>query len=348
MQELLDHLSQKLSARSFHWKEGDHEVRMDAASLVPIPFAFSLPVPPSSSSFPCSRMLFVDGGEGVLFQSAGLLLFKLSVAGVLFDDVKKEKVDVLQWSCSYSRKGLRTTPELASEIAAAFQKHVAHAGHAASYDAHIPHDAHIPFEQIPGILRKMLEAWHTRAWAREWRAHIAVVDGLLQVKDSPADSADSFVSALYHAIPALLGVAKSSSLVTQEDVCVTAALRSVAQAPSFIPLKRQGQSATLVALLHPKARLAFVIEAQGLDLKVDLEGKAGNALGEALSMLASLCVDVSFLGYPYPLVLADQLARISKEEVQAAKLRIIATLCGNAGMELDAGSAHATLDTMRF
>jgi len=48
----------------------------------------------------------------------------------------------------------------------------------------------------------------------------------------------------------------------------------------------------------------------------------GNDLEEVLAEIASLCDDVSCLGYPYPLAEVHRLVKISKEEAEYLKYEL--------------------------
>jgi NurA-like 5'-3' nuclease len=67
---------------------------------------------------------------------------------------------------------------------------------------------------------------------------------------------------------------------------------------------------------------------------------------ESIGLLAFNSIDPVFLGYPYGLIDADNFARITNEEKEMLKLRII------AGMEnsnlLNELNAHEMLDKIKF
>lgn len=70
---------------------------------------------------------------------------------------------------------------------------------------------------------------------------------------------------------------------------------------------------------------------------------------ENLSQLSLWSCDPVFLGYPYPLIVADQLARISNEEAQRMKTRI-QMLAKKDWETISFGSqeSHSILDTIKF
>lgn len=102
------------------------------------------------------------------------------------------------------------------------------------------------------------------------------------------------------------------------------------------PWKAQAFDKTWFAKLHAKTKHYFRID---------------TTTPELIDSLVPWSKDPSFLGYPYPLILADQLARVSNEEAGVQKIRL-QSLAGENWNALAEGStasdAHEILDSMQY
>jgi len=102
------------------------------------------------------------------------------------------------------------------------------------------------------------------------------------------------------------------------------------------PWKAHAFGTVWFAKLHEKAKHYFRVDAQDSAL---------------IDVLLPWSCDPSFLGYPYPLILVDQLARVSNEEAGIQKIQLQTT----AGKKWDAlaegsaaSDAHEILDSLQF
>ncbi len=88
---------------------------------------------------------------------------------------------------------------------------------------------------------------------------------------------------------------------------------------------------TYFVKLHPKAKHVFRFEGSM----------------EVLSYLLKYCSDAIFLGYPYGLILADRLARVSNQEKNSLKMKFLLNGKNKEIFDyLSASNAHEILDTM--
>ena len=98
-------------------------------------------------------------------------------------------------------------------------------------------------------------------------------------------------------------MAKSSSLFTVNGLSPVVLLNRMAPRGIW---KYQLNDSTSFVKLHQNAKHVFRFE--GID---------------CLSYLISNCKDALFLGYPYGLILADQLARVSNEQKNSMRMKLI-------------------------
>ncbi|NJL43976.1 MAG: hypothetical protein HC945_01480, partial [Nitrosarchaeum sp.] len=137
----------------------------------------------------------------------------------------------------------------------------------------------------------------------------------------------------------LIGLAKTTGLVTEEGVPVGAVLARVSDA-SFVceeVLVPRDARDPAVSLVRLHARSEYV-------LRCEHWGSMSRGL---LGALRQVSADPSFLGYPYPLLLADRLARVSCSECAQLRLHLQALL-GSAwtllAPEEASVDAHSVLD----
>ncbi len=126
------------------------------------------------------------------------------------------------------------------------------------------------------------------------------------------------------------GIAKTSTKLTDQGRSVTGALiRAGPEGPWIVPLS--GKNA--VVKLHPKSRRAFVLESSGI------------GVAEAAAVVIGQN-DAAFVGYPYGLVEADRLARVTTQEQMALKEILRTRLRGKGDSEAAALDAHDVLDSI--
>jgi hypothetical protein len=88
------------------------------------------------------------------------------------------------------------------------------------------------------------------------------------------------------------------------------------------------------AKLHESSKHVFKIQLKNANIKDIATLKTHN--------------DPAFLGYPYGLVVADQLARVSNKEIDAMRTKMRMKIGREANQSLKTHDAHKILDTMQF
>ena len=148
-------------------------------------------------------------------------------------------------------------------------------------------------------------------------------------------------------------LAKSSSLVTNKHRPLGAAIKQIVArtAGNLSKTNTLGWSVSLGAAggallscvqLHASSKHVFLLEGNA---RCDEKSLASIA-----SLLASWSCDAAFLGYPYPLLLADQLARVTMQE-QATWKALLATNATVGPLlfeELRSSDAHATFEHILY
>ena len=145
---------------------------------------------------------------------------------------------------------------------------------------------------------------------------------------------------------ALGALGKTNSLFTENVNLLSAVLSGISTKSSWIyhPIvdieSNSHKAEMFFAKLHEKSKHVFRFEIFNIQ-----KHKAE----EIISMLASNSHDPVFLGYPYGLVLADSMSRISNHEKEALKTMLLVKLKSkNIEKYLSASNAHQILDKISF
>ncbi len=171
-------------------------------------------------------------------------------------------------------------------------------------------------------IRKYLE-WEALRYAVEEHLEegdIAVRDGVLQTTvESEREYAERAYKKVEEVEAAMVGIAKTSSLMTTKNYPLIASVQAIARERGkkmwyYHPIAKNShpdhKGDMYIAKYHPSSDYAFRTEFYR-DVEVNRE--------EVLSHLAFQAKDPIFLGYPYGLVDADKKARVTDEEVEYLK-----------------------------
>ncbi len=171
-------------------------------------------------------------------------------------------------------------------------------------------------------VRKYLE-WQAGEYAvREYleEGDVLVRDGVLQTTvESERGYAENAYDTVEEKGVALVGIAKTSSLMTTKNYPLIASVQAIARDSDkqmwyYHPIAQNDhpdhKGEMYIVKYHPSSKYAFRTEFyRGLDADVE------KVLGE----LAFQAKDPIFLGYPYGLVDADKRARVTDEEIDYLK-----------------------------
>lgn len=313
--------------------------------LAPIPLATeNISIISESSSPICSS--FVDGGIGDVFITPSMCVHLVRIHSSLWSGTKRMRMhtqeaflivmpravddDVTYEVFVYPRKSflLPTTPQ--------------------SFPA-MHRGTQIPIGAIGNKVRVILEALECKRLCNELDAGDVIVrDGLVHSIDEREQLAFDRAAELARAHKvSLVGFAKTSNLYTDtgDDAlrCVSRLAERIDLPWFYHPLAKRATldiTDTSIIKLHAKSRHVF---------RLDLLLHGGRSLAQIAAMLVTQSCDAAFLGYPYPLVFADRLARVSNQETQALRCKLLAA-CKTQGkiLDLDLTSldAHLILDSI--
>jgi hypothetical protein len=256
---------------------------------------------------------FVDGGSAVLFATPARCFGLIKVAVVHTAGLKRKEVAMHSYLVSITANGGSFL--VRSEALGGADKKVS---------ACLDGEFTIP-EATPEMLLDPLRTLAEYAVAPDG---LVVHDGSLRnpvpyLSCKPKDTA--------------VAVAKTSGVLTSGQRPVGLALLHRSPAGAWRTHLATNGVQTHAAKLHERSGHIFFIEGKRVS-------------DEVFSLLAAWSADMSFPGYPYPLILADQLARVTNNERDA--WRMILSSDQNAAKilsdELKANDAHAMLEHILY
>ncbi len=276
------------------------------------------PLIPSSEE---KVIAFIDGGEATLINGASFSVSLIRVATIYFKGKKKIKQTILSFyllttaknhngQLFYEGKIYSLTPKEFSLPDLFFS----------SYDETI----RLGTEQaslttISHVARRFAEL----KTAAQVSADFIILDGTLQ---KAYNNEEKYLSNLAKNVGAL---AKTSALYTKDANNPSALLHSLAPDGCWSYSKKN----ISFVKLHPKSSHIFRYEGDT----------------NALPPLLFLSCDAFFVGYPYGLIAADQLARVSNEEKKSLILRFILGKNSKSFMPyLNSQNAHEILDKIKY
>lgn len=185
---------------------------------------------------------------------------------------------------------------------------------------------------------------------------IIVLDGSLQTAFT---NESKYSSELYKQAQSkgviVAGLSKTSGLFTSTGLSLLGAVHRLADTTSyeswFYPVAQATSSDhnafIFVVKLHPKAERVFRFEIYGPQFANMSEQDAN----ELFAQLAGNSQDISFPGYPYGLIDADQFARVRDEEVDGYQVLLLSQISRQGKWEkfakdIRAGDAHDVLNML--
>ena len=185
---------------------------------------------------------------------------------------------------------------------------------------------------------------------------IAVRDGTLQtaVTNESVPASSAFQAAVDRRVT-LSALAKTSALFTSSGISLLAAVGKLARDagaagrwyyhPLVVNEHPEHRAEIYACRLHPASRHVFRFEILREQARALGEGPIARVFGA----LAANSSDLSFPGYPYGLIDADNQSRVRRNEKESLRALLASALAGNGSWErlrghLGASDAHDVLD----
>ncbi|MEK6942810.1 MAG: DNA double-strand break repair nuclease NurA [Nanoarchaeota archaeon] len=202
-------------------------------------------------------------------------------------------------------------------------------------------------KNVPNAVRRFAELNMAKNVADDMLAEIIVIDGNLQCT---LVNEKKYLDALYESCTknniVLCALSKTSALFTDNGNLLSAALSDIATTQKWqyhpvAEIKSDNHQAEIFFVkFHEKSNHVFRLEV----LKTQKE----NA-DETISNVSSCCNDPVFMGYPFGLIEADRIARVSNDEKEFLKTMILAKIGEkNIAKYLNSSNAHQILDKISF
>ena len=200
---------------------------------------------------------------------------------------------------------------------------------------------------IANAIRRFAELNLARLIADDKIADIIVLDGNLQ---STLTNENEHLKGLYESCwnnnVLLAALSKTSSLFTDNGNLLSFVLNIISNLNSWFyhpiaEIRNSSHKAEMFFVkFHGKSKHIF---------RFEILNRQKLIAEEIINILASNCVDPIFIGYPYGLIEADRVARVSNQEKESLKTMFLVKL-RNKNMEkyLSSVNAHEILDKISF
>ncbi len=217
-------------------------------------------------------------------------------------------------------------------------------------DAIPENDTSAALGKAAGDIRRLCEIaaakWAAKELGKNKTAEkLVVLDGTLEAfTETERKEILQLIAEAKESNAAVGALAKTCSLLTTSGDSVIAATENIAKESGYLCLANgktgKHNAAVAVARLNSNSSHLFRVESAG-DVK------------ELLSALKSQSNDLAFPGYPYGLIMADRLARISNNESELLKTKITAMAAASSKLKMlishaKSLDAHGVLDRMQF
>ncbi len=310
-----------------------------SSAYTPIPFSedYFIPLAPKQTD---RLMLFIDGGNTEILKTPDFSLQFLRFAAVGFREQqrifqRKKEGYLLVKTQTLDRKQYFLT-QCYGDIAGSD-------GLALAYDDPLLQGKN-DIAQVGNIFRALYEISFAQTVLQDHA--VLVFDRALLPENTYEESAFAALYTLAKEKNSIVtGLNKTTSLLCNTGESVVAALRhfekkgSWVYSPVFSSSDAKHNAVLSFVRLHPQSQHIFRFEVQE-------EYKDKKQIREIASWLASLSHDAVFLGYPYGLIVADQLARVSNREQETLRM-LFFSFAGEKCFAIHALNAHEILDRIQ-
>ena len=294
------------------------------------------------------RIAFVDGGNAEIIGSANFSLSLIRVCYVIYQNNRKiisKKFEIfafvqainqnneIYYKASYFKVN---NPIDLDEISFSSFDHTLMLG-----------INRADISSIASAIRRFAELKLAKMIADNKLSDIILLDGNLQ---NTLTNENQYLSQLYESCSKnniiLAALSKTNSLFTDNGNLLSAVLGSISELSSWFyypiaEIKNTNHKAEMFfAKFHEKSKHIF---------RFEIFNKQKAKAEEIINALAGVCADPIFIGYPYGMVEADRVARISNNEKESLKTMFLVRL-NNKNIEkyLNSKNVHEILDRISF
>ncbi len=292
-----------------------------------------------------SRIAFIDGGNNPILDSASFSLQFLRTYCTIYSENKREKTSKTEFFLLASSSGTGNSIAFDVEVFGAGLKF----SQFSSNDETLSQGSHrIRASAVAMACRKIAELNHAEKIVGELNSgDIIVLDRDLE---SSITGEKAALDVLFEKAESkgiiICGISKTTRLFTDEGSSAVSAVASIAPEGSWLympvaEINDENHRAELCFVkLHPASKYIF---------RLEICNKQKESIGKVVSLLAANSTDPVFLGYPYGMIDADRFARVSNEEAEYMKVKIVSKAGKQSSKILDSlksVDAHSILDNI--
>jgi hypothetical protein len=314
----------------------------------PVSREFFKPIPFVRSE---ASLFFIDGGQAELFSSPDFCIALMRVACSAFQQNKRVKLLKEDFTVSIRAEFIedKLSYVVTTYPAGFFSAPIVFE----AFDRNLSEGAHrAKLSKILEEVRKCAEIVFANRIVQEnvVAGDIIILDGDLEATNYYAKQ---YYEQLYPAAASkdvlITALAKTSTLLTDTGGSFTALLEGMSSAGIwyYTPVAEINSPKHLAEIFFVKlsefSKHIFKFEIYNRHPPLDLE--------KIFSLLAQNSRDLTFPGYPYGMILADKLARVSEQEKSEAKLRMSVKFSKEVkeiSSSISATNAHEILDKIAY
>ncbi len=280
-----------------------------------------------SNQRPC-KIIAVDGGSSIINDGGSWLIAKIKTASTYYDGDKRipKKELVNNYYMSLINNSGRHIQRFSPEISLSTN-----------------YSGIRELSEAPSVAMKAIELFHAAGRINDLgRDSLLLVDGLLKAESIDQEKAlkeleEKSCSKGVHVI----GLAKTCRFGLKGRSVIGSLLRAKPDDKWFYhPVS--GEEVFIIKL-HEKSKYAYML---------DLFPHSMNSIDLLMPSLCFYARDPELLGYPYPLLRADKIARVGEHEKkqEESRLRILSKMEGYSFLETDkrATDMHARMDKRAY
>lgn len=294
------------------------------------------------------KIAFVDGGNAEIIGSANFSLSLVRVCYAVYQDSKKIMAKKLEFFTLINTVNQNNEIYYKASFFGSKNSNFLEEISFSSFDHTLMVGINrAEISNVANAIRRFAELKLAKAIADGKSAQIIVLDGNLQ---STLTNEKKYLNELYESCNKnqviLSALSKTTSLFTDNGNLLSVVLSNIGDFPSWfyypvVEIDNINHKAEMFLVkLHERSKHIFRFEILNIQ-----KSMAENVISE----LASSCVDPIFIGYPYGLVEADKIARVSNQEKESLKTMFLIRL-QNKNIEnyLSSVNTHEILDRISF
>ena len=294
------------------------------------------------------KIAFVDGGNAEIIGSANFSLNLIRVCYIIYQNNKKISTKKLEFF-SFTR-AVNNNNEIYYDTVLIGQKNSNFLEETSfsSFDPTLMNGVNrAEIGNAANAIRRFMELKLAKSVSDGKLSDIIVLDGNLQ---ATLTNENKCLNELYESCTKnniiLSALSKTNSLFTDNGNLLSAVLSSISKLPIWLyhpiaEISNHNHKAEMFFVkLNPSSKHVFRFEIFNVQKMM-----AEQVIGE----ISLNCCDPIFAGYPYGLIEADRMARVSNQEKEMLKTMILVKLRNkNVEKYLNASNAHEILDRISF